>query len=469
MKENSGMKNKAKIIEMLLLVVIGILGFASCSSGPNYEKLADELHALTPNSERSAFDYDVSYLDFQEKVGLTAVDDKKYPHDVDSLNDLLINEEFFNTYIDKYGLFDLIDHFDDYLNCSEDSSTYNPNDYTSAYITEINNRDKQIHETLYSLPAYKDLDTVVFDGKEIQAQHGADGYYAGQKDTEESRKVKGEFNDAKNDNEVYEESASQNEDTSYYGDWMVRHAHGSRYDEGKYGWNNGVFEDEAASWDSFSTFEIYYRGEEWARISAESLEDIYLEFKKLEDHPGQRFYFTYSDIYLTDRVNWVDEPAENNNDATNAASNNSGDRAESCEAFLEGLTKYMNDNLNDGNYTIDKSGKYFSLKKDDTVLSILVFYVDDKPINDLDDSRLSLRPDMVMLMDENNSWTDSFATLAGAFIAYSDSSVGSFSDGVNLMNQLYDERDDYHELSSGNRVMSNFSSSTSVNVDIVYK
>lgn len=192
MKENSGMKNKAKIIEMLLLVVIGILGFASCSSGPNYEKLADELHALTPNSERSAFDYDVSYLDFQEKVGLTAVDDKKYPHDVDSLNDLLINEEFFNTYIDKYGLFDLIDHFDDYLNCSEDSSTYNPNDYTSSYITEINNRDKQIHETLYSLPAYKDLDTVVFDGKEIQAQHGADGYYAGQKDTEESRKVKGD-------------------------------------------------------------------------------------------------------------------------------------------------------------------------------------------------------------------------------------------------------------------------------------
>ena len=459
------MRNKLLICAMMLL----LMSMNACTTGPNYEKLADELHAFTPNSERSAFDYDVSYLDFQEKVGLTAVDDQKYPHDVDSLKDLLINEEFYNTYIEKYGMHDLIDHFDDYLNCSEDASNYNPYDYTSAYITEVNNRDKQIHETLYSLPAYKDLDTVVFDGKEIQTQHGADGYYGGQKDTDESRKVKGEFNDAKNDNEVYEESASQSEETSYYGDWMVRHEHGSKYDGGKYGWNNGVFEDEAAHWDSFSTFEIYYRGEEWARFSAPSLDDIHIEFKKLEDVPDYRFYFAYSDIYLTDRVNWVKEPPETGNNLSQESSSKTGDGAKSCEAFMDGLVEYLNENMVDGKFTIDNTGKYFTLVNDDIVQGILVFYVDGEPIKELDDSRLSLRPEMVMLMDENNSWNDAFATLSGAFIAYADSSVGSCSDGVSLMNQLYEEKDDYHELGSGNRVMSDFSNSSHVNVDIVYK
>ena len=455
----------AKVRVLLLAFVMMLL--SACSSGSPYEKLADELHALTPNSERSAFDYDVSYLDFQEHAGLTAVDDQKYPHDVGSLRDLLINEDFYNAYIEKYGMSDLIDHCDDYLNCAEDTSNYNPNDYTEAYIAEVNNRDKQIHETLYSLPAFKDLDTIVFDGKEIQSKHGADGYYGGQKDTDESREVKGEFNDTQKDNEIYEESASQEEETSYYGDWMVRHENGSRYNEGKYGWNNGVFEDELAHWDSYNTYEIYYRGEEWANVSASSLEDIHIEFKKLEEDSDQRFYFAYNNIYLSDRVNWVKEPEETG-DLTSGASSLTGDKVQSCEAFLEGFTKFMNEEKADGEYTIDRSGKYFTLMKDNEVQGILVFYVDGKPIDELDDSRLSLRPYMVMLMDENNPWNDSFSSLAGYFIGYADSAVGGAAQGEILMNKLYSENEDYYNLGNDHKVMSDFSDSLP-NVTIVYK
>ena len=65
-------------------------------------------------------------------------------------------------------MYDLLEHFNNYLICVEDAENYNPNDVTAEYVQEVNNRDKEVHENLYNLAAYKELDTLVFDGKEIQ-------------------------------------------------------------------------------------------------------------------------------------------------------------------------------------------------------------------------------------------------------------------------------------------------------------
>ena len=410
------MKNKVLICVMVLMLMMSANSCSGSSSSP--EKLADMLHELPTESE-DHFNYD---LDFQRAAGLLDKDTKDYPHGVDSLNDFQITEDFYNTYIEKYGMYDLLEHFNNYLICVEDAENYNPNDVTAEYVQEVNNRDKEVHENLYNLAAYKELDTLVFDGKEIQNSDNPDGYYSGMKDTSDRREVKGEFNDAAKDNEVYEESASQSEETTYAGDWMVRHEHGSRYDEGKYGWNNGVFEDEAAHWDSFSTFDIYYRGEEWVSISAPALEEIYLEFKKTEEQPDKRFYFAYDNVRNAESVSWVNEP--------------SGSQFASCSSYIKGLEAYLNEMIPDKNFKI-KKGELF--KGEETTSFKISMSVASEAV-DFEDQTMDLPPDGVSIDLKYfypNSADEETYNIYYAFLAYSDGSTEGLSGGKRIFDQLY--------------------------------
>ena len=247
-----------------------MLVLASCS--PSSDKLVDTLHSFTPVDSAEAT-LDKSGLAFQKDAGMR--DEKG---ELDSLNELMINEEFFNSYIEKYGLYDLLKHYNAYLSCAmvrSDDGTY---DDGYLYIDEINDRDTKIRDALTSLPEYQQLEQVVINSSELEKLHGSDGYYAGKKDEiNEQETVKGEFNDAKNDNAVYESSRTNKTEKKYYGDWEVDYSVKYTYNPGRYGWNNGVFEDEKPSWEEKSNTKLYYKGQLFG-----SFEDTAPEFLDID-------------------------------------------------------------------------------------------------------------------------------------------------------------------------------------------
>ena len=53
-------------------------------------------------------------------------------------------------------------------------------------------------------------------------------------------------------------------------------------------------------------------------------------------------------------------------------------------------------------------------------------------------------------------WTDDFAKMSGAFVAFADNSVGDTSEGTKLVIKLHDSKKSSEELSSGNRLMGTF-------------
>lgn len=443
------MKKYLVIICMLALIVTSANACSGGSSGP--EQLASTLHALPTESEEK-YNNDSS---FQIAAGLLAKDDKEYPRDVDSLNEYQITEEFYNTYIEEYGMYDLLEHFNNYLICTEDADNFNPNDVTSEYVQEVNKRDKTVHETLYNLPAYKNLDTLVFDGADIQKNDNSEGYYAGMKSKSKNTEVKGEFNDINNDNQVYEESASQKESTSYYGDWMVKHESGSSYNEGKYGWSNGTFYDEPSSWESFSTFEIYYRGEKWVQISAESLEDIHLEFKKTEEQADKRFYFAFDNVRKAECVFWVSEPAESVVSSSDADPSASG--IVSCDEYIEGFEQYLNNNFKEEgpiNIEKDEEGKNRIILGGEPSMYYINFEVDGEWVDENQDM-MSLLPDTVSF--NGWTWADSFAKYSGAFIAYTDSTVNDINEGIRIVKEMHDQKPGTFTFQSGNDISGSFS------------
>lgn len=312
-----GKKNKiisGMIISLLMLVL------ASCS--PSGDKLVDTLHSFTSVDTAEAT-LDKSGLDFQKDAGMR--DEKG---ELDSLKELMINKEFFNAYIEKYGLYDLLKHYNAYLSCAMVRSDDGTFDDGYLYIDEINDRDSQIRETLTSLPEYQELENVVINAKELEKLHGSEGYYSGKKDEiNEQDTVKGEFNDSKNDNAVYESSRTNRTEKKYYGDWEVEYSVKYTYNPGKYGWNNGVFEDEKPSWEEKSNTKVYYKGELFGSFENTAPEFLDIDCRIVDGNafiwndnvnkPGKWIKWVGS-IDIEQNGNTQDNVKENSNDKTSA-------------------------------------------------------------------------------------------------------------------------------------------------------
>ena len=297
------MKNLKYICNVFFIITI--IALASCSASNStlnptsdykHEDLVDRLHEAKLPPAIEEIDYG-----FKREVGIDALDNQKYPKDVDSLSEFIIDEDFYNAYIEKYGILDLLEHFNTYLICAEDPDEVNPNDYTKDYVTEINNRDSMVHRALYDLQAYKDIETIPFNGKEIINSGNDTGYYSDYEDTKEEGTVSGEFNDAKNDNEIYTESRGYEKETNYYGDWKIVHDKGASYDEGSLGYVEGVYVDEPAHWNHYDLYHIYHCDEEWCTISDADIEDINIEFKIIDN---KLFYFQYDNYEKTEIIKW---------------------------------------------------------------------------------------------------------------------------------------------------------------------
>ena len=293
---------------IILFTVIITIILSGCSDGGyRYEGLVDQLHEFKPYFTTSESDFD-----FRESVGT-------WPRDDDTLSDLLLDEDFFNAYVEKYGIYDLLERYNDHIYCAEDPAE---SPYGSEVARELNNRNTTIKNTIFDLQAYKDLPTITFNGSSIEEYHNASGYYENMKDQKEETEVKGEFNDSSRDNEIYKETRSQTTEVKYYGDWMVEHKYGSQYDKGKYGWDNGEFIDESPTWEKISTFTISYCGIELSRIDRDTLDGLVLEYKLVD---GKLFTFKKEYPYYAQRIIWIAENVQPPNNSNSEDDNKEDD------------------------------------------------------------------------------------------------------------------------------------------------
>ena len=295
---------KPIIKNLLFLLLVSLLFIPSCSSSsPSYEALADSLHSLKPYDQTYGNSNDSEYTNFQIEAGLRATDNGKRPFDTDSLNEFLLNDEFLSIYVDKYGLFDLLDHFNVYLVNSEVFGDYDKDAYTSEYVGEVKSRNEKIRSAITNLSEYKALETGVFDTKAMESLHGSKGYYGGKKDEiKEGEKQTGEFNNAQNDNAVYKSSRTDKTEKKYYGDWAVEYSVKYNYNQGKYGWNNGVFEDESPTWEETSNLIVYYKDSIVIREDNTTEGSVYIPYGIIDN---KMFCWMYSG-YDVVGIRWID-------------------------------------------------------------------------------------------------------------------------------------------------------------------
>lgn len=306
---------KSTIRILLVSIFLPLLFVSSCSSStPSYEELTDTLHSLKPYHQPYGNENDSEYVNFQKKVGLRA-DKGKKPFDRDSLNELMINDEFLSVYVEKYGLYDLLDHYNLYLVNSEILGYSDDGEYTSDYIDEVKSRNRNIKNLIMDLPEYNALETSVFNSEAMEKLHGSSGFYGGKKDQViEEETSTGEFNNANNDNAVYESSRTNIREKRYYGDWAIEYSIRYDYDPGKYGWNNGTFEDESPSWVETHNVILFYKDDIVHREkTAPELLDLY--YGIIDD----KMFSWEQDGYDVIGIHWIDNyrPTTSSNTSSN--------------------------------------------------------------------------------------------------------------------------------------------------------
>lgn len=105
----------------------------------------------------------------------------------------------------------------------------------------------------------------------------------------------GKFNDPSRGNAIYYETKQDSQDVAYYGDFALVTKTVWEYDEGYYGWIGGKFIDRLASWDEYTTKELWYKGVYLDNYSKAIDDKIYIVD---DDSFYLMSYDQYSDAYL---------------------------------------------------------------------------------------------------------------------------------------------------------------------------
>ena len=120
-----------------------------------------------------------------------------------------------------------------------------------------------------------------------------------------SEKVDGKFYNSDGTNASIEERT--NETTiEYYGDFALATTSGYNYDEGRYGWTNGIFYDELPSWEHYTFCSLWYKGAELSVTHSKSNSitvenaDKYKIFSREEDSTYYGVLETVASLESTD-------------------------------------------------------------------------------------------------------------------------------------------------------------------------
>lgn len=242
-----------------------------------------------------------------ETLGLCATDDLDPKSDIK----LAIDEEFIKTYFQTHSsdeFFEDLEYLYDVYDSSFDASSIGGRSMfweqaskeQHAYETEHGCICEKLTYILVSAIDYLDITPISFDP---QIKGKSDFYNNNPKAYPQafSREVTGKFCDSNGEN-ITTQTRQQTLDVEYYGDFAIAHAYGSSYFEGRYEWSGGKFYDELPHWESYNSYELYYKGKSiYYRDDVSTIDEFYDELLEVKVITvGENDYYYSPEYTVTD-------------------------------------------------------------------------------------------------------------------------------------------------------------------------